>query len=186
MISRRDPFGQEKLLGFLQDSKLPPPPHREGYYAPVHSHRWRYKILIIPGKYHQKSVGFPVCYVGLLEFELGWFLVPPFFCIDEGFFAAMKNPSRWKGAILALKRRWTGRGGFEWNSHDWRIIPFSKWLMLASPPTWVIPLPNDFFVAENWGLQATYYITGMILQAGTQHGIWGSSGSLYTPGNTIL
>ena len=50
------------------------------------------------------------------------------------------NPTKTKGGIWIL---------------TWRIIPFSKWLItmvIVSPLTGVIPLPNDNFMAYKWGL----------------------------------
>ena len=41
----------------------------------------------------------------------------------------------------------------------WRIIPFDKWLItmvIVSPLTGVVSLPNDLFMVYKWELPATY------------------------------
>ena len=48
----------------------------------------------------------------------------------------------------------------------WRIIPVSKWIntmVIVSPLTGVVPLPNCLFMAYKWGVP-NYLLTGMILQ----------------------
>ena len=50
----------------------------------------------------------------------------------------------------------------------WRIIPVSEWLItmvIVSPLSRVVPLPNGLFIAYKGGLHTNYLLTGMILQA---------------------
>ena len=52
-----------------------------------------------------------------------------------------------------------GRVGILYIGSTWRIIPVSKWLItmvIVSPLSRVVPLPNGLFMAYKWGLLTTY------------------------------
>jgi len=63
--------------------------------------------------------------------------------------------------------------------YTWRIIPVIKWLIsmvIASPFTGVIPLPNGRFMAYNWELLTTFSL-------GSSSQLPSSKESIFAPEN---